>query len=311
MSRSGRRLAKRLAKGEAALKRFPWSLPFFGLAAVIIFTDLSSDRAWPVAALLLAGIVVAAVPKATWKEMLASVENAQFGPIGVALRRDADKAAKFVPETDSREELEDEEIEEAKSMFDLRMRLEWKLAYVAKHLLADDDNATFLTIGSLNFDDYLSDAEARTATGILTTREEELQELSAPDREQFLKDAQKFLDGMRASIFWKMVRRKLKGLGRWKRDVPGDGDRNDLLAETNGGEKVRVVPVLSLDDKRAFDRAIGRLKDEGKPKRKLVVIPDHSEREEGEGPPQVVRLCNLAQALEREESAERAQAVSS
>lgn len=291
--------------------RLLWSAPFFGLALVIGVFDLSSDRAWPVAALLLAGIVVVAVPKATWKEMLASVENAQFGPIGFGLRREVTKAAKYVPERDKREKKEGKEIEDAKSMFDLRMRLEWKLAYIAKHLLADDGNPTFLTIGSLNFDDYLSDAEARTATGILTTREEELQELSAPDREQFLKDGQKFVDGMRASVFWGEVKRRLQGRGEpgssefWKEDISGKkGARDDLLAMTKDGEEVRVVPVLSLDEQSAFDEAVERLEGEGGSQWKLVVIPDDSERDERgreNGAPQVVKLGKLRQTLERRE----------
>lgn len=297
--------------------RLLWAAPFFGLAAVIGFSNLPTDRAWPVAALLLIGIVVVAVPKTTWKEMLASIENAQFGPIGIGLRRDVGKAARFVPAVDKRDGRHGKGAGEAQTMFDLRMILEWKLADVAKHLLADGDKATFLTIGSLNFDGYLSDAEAHTATGILTTREEELQELPAPDRERFLKDAQTFVDGMRASIFWVQVKKRLRGeaggANLLRDDLSSKGNRGDLLAKV-GDRAYRVAPAHALSERsKTLEQAVSRMKIEEipplPPDHKLVVIPDYSpnaERDGGDGVPRVVRLGNLRSVLESSSAPEPA-----
>lgn len=301
--------ASRLPREQRPWERILWALPFFGLAFVVGIQELSSDRAWPVAALLIVGIVVAAVPKDTWKELLSSVENAQFGPVGIALRRDAARAAEIAPESDKGEGIEGDPGDSARSMLDLKLMLEWKLAFVAKHLLAENGAATFLTIGSLKFDGYLTEAEARTAIGILGTREEELNQLPRPDRDIFIEEAQKFVDSVRASVFWGQAKRVLEGKegasdeDLFRETLAGAGRRHDLLAGLPDRE-FRVAPAFAVDvNSEMLVKARERVKAEPTPpERKIVVVPDISNSEVMPLPtddgPAVVKLADLRATLE-------------
>jgi hypothetical protein len=215
-----------------------WAAPFFLLALIVAFSGLSSDRAWPVAALLLVGIVIVVVPEDFWREALANVENASFGPVSVGLRKVAGEAA-AIAEPDTSEGVE-EAPSTPENVFDLRLRLEYKLAFIAKHMLARDGQATFVTIGSLKHDGYLRTEEARAAFGILSIREEELQELSDAEQKKFVKEAGEFVDGVRASVFWGQVRRTLQGADApgqddlCKAQVPSSGRRDDFRAGLDG-----------------------------------------------------------------------------
>jgi len=257
----------------------------------------------------LVGVVVAVVPGRVWRELLANVENAQFGPISIDLRRDAERAASQAAERDTAEGVDGQDRGEAEDMFELRMRLESKLAYVAKHLLASGGNATFLTIGSLEFDGYLTKEEARTAVGILSVRQEELEGLSAQARKEFLSEAGRFVASVRASVFWGQVKRRLKGSDRREdrsllmHEISSTGRRHDLVAG-QADRLYRVAPAFALDgDSRILANVITRLKKEGAAavdERQLIVIPDISKEEEasaGDGRPRVVKLAGLREAL--------------
>lgn len=292
---------------ESALRRLPWAAPFILLALVVAFDRLSSDQAWPVAALVLIGVVILIVPTEIWQKMIDRVEEAKFGPVSLGLRREVEDAAMYVPPSDKGEGV-DEPTEGVRNIIDLRMRLEWKLVYVAKHLLAQGGEATYVTVGSLRFDGYLSDAEARTAIGILSTRDEELDDLSDTEREKFLDEAQEFVDSIRASVFWGQVRRVLGGQDGdaedlIRKEIPSSGSRRDLLAGADGKE-CRVVPTLALKaDSRILQRAEDRLAGEGgaspEPERQVIAIPDISEAEPRlEGNPKIVKLSDLRSQLE-------------
>jgi hypothetical protein len=292
-------------------RRLLWSAPFFLLALAVVFTGLSSDRAWPVAALLLAGIVIAVVPEDSWKELLGNVENAKFGPVSISLQRDAVKAAANAPEADTAEGPGAKPLDKAESMLELRVRLEWKLAYVAKHLLAENGNATFLTVGSLQYDGYLTENEAQTAIGILNTRQEELQELPERAQRLFLSEAGAFVDSVRASVFWGQTKRCLEGkerasdasilVGR----LPSKGRRDDLLAG-RPDRGIRVAPAFVLEvGSKILEGVIERLHEEGAAvegsERQLIVIPDNSYEPEAAAAadrPRVVKLANLRSAVE-------------
>lgn len=295
-----------------AIEKRPWlwAAPFFLLALVVAFSGLSSDRAWPVAALLLAGIVIAVVPAATWKEMLANVENAQFGPISVGLRQQLGKAATKAESDAEAGDGDDSDIE-VTGMLDLRMKLEWKLTYVAKHLLAEGGSPTFLTIGSLRYDGYLTEEDAATAAAILTTREEELRELSEKEQKKFLEQGEEFVDGVRAAIFWGQVRRclwegrKPGRSGDLLRDLkPSSGRREDFLAGPAGKEH-RVTTAFAIDERsKIIGWALQRLERERAAsvggERQIVVVPDisHVKETDPAAKPRVVKLANLRKVLE-------------
>lgn len=290
-------------------RRLAVAVPLLALALGVIVADLSADRAWPVAAFLLIGLLVLVVPPEAWQNLLSRVENAQIGPLGVGLRQEVEEAAEIAPPSDQGEGAADEPAARAESVFQLRMQLEWKLAFVAKHLLATGEGATFVTIGSLRFDGYLTESEARTAIGILTARDEELNELPEAERQKFIEDAQTFLNGLRASVFWGRVKRELQGKGGvdgpdvFVERVKGTGGRNDLLANGTDGE-TRVIPVLALNpDSQKIVEAVGPIEKGELPRpktsRQIIVVPDSSRSPiPPDSPARVVKLSELRGALE-------------
>jgi hypothetical protein len=227
------------------IERWAWASSFFILAAAVLFSKLAPERVWPALALVLIGALVAFVPRQAWVQFLGRVESANVGPVGIGLQREAGRAAANSPERDTSEGAKKAEIGEIKNVYDLRLRLEWKLTYVAKHLLnSGPDNATFLTIGSLQFDGYLTETDARTAIGILNTRQEELEAMPGASQERFLEEAGEFVDSVRARIFWGQVKRRLEGRDGGEDIFVGlaqsRGRRDDLLAATPAGS-VRVA----------------------------------------------------------------------
>lgn len=287
--------------------------PFFALAGFVAFDCLPADRAWPVLALAALGFLIAIVPREVWRQIALSVSKAQIGPVGFELQRDLEKAVAIAPVSDRGEGGDPPpENARAETMFDLRLRLEFKLAYAAKHLLADSRGVTFLTVGSLEYDGYLTRAEARTAIGILSTRDEQLNAMGESGKEAFLKEAEKFVDSVRASIFWGQVKRCLQGKDQrsvpslWIGDIERKGERDDLLAGTPGNE-FWVAPAFGIAaDSKIRKGAEARLRTEKRPygvpaHRRIVVLPDVSkfqgEREPG-SPPEVVRLIHLRETIE-------------
>lgn len=285
--------------------------PLMALVIWVVVADRSAIRAWPVAALLLIGLIVLAVPTEAWQRFLSRIEHAGIGPLNVGLR-EVEKAAEKAPPSDT-EEVGDteEETKKAETVFDLRMQLEWKLAYIAKHLLRTDEGVTFVTIGSLKFDGYLDDAEARTAASIMMASEEEFERLPAARRRQFIEDAQTFLDGLRTAVFWGRVKRELRG-GEDKdaenltpTGVEGTGGRHDLLVGDTD-EEIRIVPILAVNpDSRKIKRAIEPIEEEELPgpttKRQIIVTPDTSESSAPSSLPsgvEVVKLSGLRDALD-------------
>jgi hypothetical protein len=292
-------------------RQWIWGAPFLVLALVVLLTQLSPDRVWPAVALGLVGVLLIAVPRRTWGQVLARVESASVGPVGINLRQEVGKAAEQAPESDT-EEGSSNEFKRAETMFDLRIRLEYKLAYVAKHLLAPSDgNATFVTVGSLKLDGYLTEAQARTAIGILGTRQEELEALPETAQAKFLSEASEFVDGMRASIFWGQVKRRLRGVespdheSLFTKEIPGNGNRRDLLVKSTQGP-VRVAPAFALDkNSKILQSTVDRLRGEGLAarggERQIVVVPDRSRartRPKLDDQPAVVKLGSLRGMLE-------------
>jgi len=285
------------------------ALPLIGVAVAIVVANLSSDQAWPVAAFLLIGLIVLVVPTDAWQKVLSSVESAQLGPLSFGLRQQVEAAAEIAPPSDKGEGVVAELQEEAESVFDLRLQLEWKLAFIAKHLLEGSDGVTFANIGSLWFDGYLTDSEARTAIGIMTARDEELRLLPEAERRKFIADAQTFLNGLRAAVFWGRVRRELQGRGSadgvdlFLERVRGTDGRDDLLAG-DGEEEVRVIPVLSINESSdKLDEALEPIEKGTLPRprtrRQIIVVPDSSETKVPQEPAApVVPLSELRRELQ-------------
>ena len=286
-------------------ERYAWAAPFFVLAAGVLFLDLAPARVWPAVALVLIGALIAFVPRQAWLGLLERIESASVGPISIALQQEAGKAAADSRERDTTEGSKRDDPGAVKDVFDLRQRLEWKLTYVAKHLLGSGpDKVTFITIGSLRYDGYLTETDARTAIGILNIRQEELEALPKSAQERFLSEAGEFVESVRARIFWGQVKRRLEGRDggaeAFAGFAPSRGRRDDLLADSPAGI-VRVAPAFALDEgskilKGAIER-VRREKQTASVKRQIVVVPDGSDAEAPAGRPEVVQLAGLMAAL--------------
>jgi hypothetical protein len=247
------------------------------------------------------GVLIVAVPQGTWRTMLASISKAQIGPVSFELRRDLEHAAAIAAPSDAGEDAEKASGGKARSMFELRLRLEAKLTYVAKELLAEENGPTFLTIGSLEYDEYLKRSEARTAIGVLNTRDEQLRALAEDEKKTFLEEAGEFVDGVRASIFWGQVKRRLRG-----KDIDAGGKRDDLLAGDD--ENVYwIAPAFAIAEgsgirTNAEKRLRTGKRSYGVPvERRVVVVPDNSRFKPGSKSttwPHVVKLAGLRELIE-------------
>ncbi len=184
----------------------------------------------------------------------------------------------------------------------LRLKLEAKLAYIAKILLRppDADCPTFVTIGSLNYDGFLTAGEARTASQVLTVRDEELDTLRPRVRREFLANADTAVKNIRASVFFGLVRTMLKGNNWAVRDLQAGGRRPDLLV-SKGRRVYRVVPRFFMGaDAEKIEKLKWRLRGETPTRdRDIVVLPDGTANEtEPDGRLMVTRLAGLKAKLE-------------
>jgi hypothetical protein len=109
-----------------------------------------------------------------------------------------------------------DEIEDGETntgIVDLRLKLQKKLAYIAKDLLPQVDDRsepTFVTLGSLAEDGYISEAQARTLDRLSILSAEVLQLAPASECEAFVADAQDVVRGLRATVFRAMLDQRLR-----------------------------------------------------------------------------------------------------
>ena len=288
------------AAGLTALTGTPSKLPNVALGSTALF---HLERVVAFFAAFLLGFVVLT---RAWRGQLPSAISGQ----GVTYPSEAKEAAEAAKETadftlpEERDpETEPPEGGVPQDILGLRLKFEAKLAYVAKILLADDGNASFVTVGSLNYDGYLTDDEARVATYVLTLRQEELQTLPRRERDQFLNDADRLVRNIRASVFFGLVRECL-AKNQWEVeeiDAHG-GPRPDLIA-VKDERRFRIAPrfattpgstILSTAQERLEGLAEGAPENETR----VVVLPDRSRIDsEPEGDPRVLKLKELKGAL--------------
>ena len=188
---------------------------------------------------------------------------------------------------------------------DLRLRLEAKLTWLCKHLLAGPDTTTFATIGSLRYDGLLTDEQARVAARILTRTSESIVGEQPEDITRTLRDDTRFVNGFRASVFDGFVRQRIRQ-AKWE-VVPFEqqpGHRPDFLAERAGGPTIRVSPRFAFGDDskilaRTVERLRGPLSDEpDEVARRMIVVPDRGRiTTQPKASPQIIRYEDLAQAL--------------
>jgi hypothetical protein len=281
-----------------------------GTAVLLATKTIESEVGFAILAVFLAAAVVAALTPDVVHLLLSRLQKLAIGPVAFEWLSDAGRAA-----TEARRGSEEDEDGVAGDLIALRLKLEAKLAFIAKHLLGTSERPTYVTIGSLRQDRYVTESQARTASRLLSLTEEQVAALPEDKQRAFLGDANTFVRNVRAQVFHPLVGKRLRSITRERpTEIPrGEGRRPDFLVQVDG-RRYRVAPAFAQGaDSEVLTRVRERL---GGPRgndpavdRRLVVIPDLQRnegiaKEDGEGDPEVVRIGDLERALLRENAHE-------
>ena len=204
---------------------------------------------------------------------------------------------------------EDEQDAESEDLIGLRLSLERKLTWLCKLLLPTGGDAPFATIGSLQYDGYLSMEQARLASRILAL-ETGASPAQPEEIAEFRASAAQLVSTFRAVVFDNHVRRTLPDGWAAKPFPQQPGHRPDFLA-VSGDTAYRVSARFALPAGASLvKKSVARLQrgaddpselDDG-PIRlagRVVVVPDASQVEPGDESDgvRVVRQAQLADVL--------------
>lgn len=197
--------------------RFVGAAAALALVWALAFDKLDPDEVGAAAGLLVLAAVLVAVSPKDWRDLVTRLKKAKLGPVDLEfdeIVKEAKEAARSAPSSEGDPDSESGVGEEATpdDLLTLRLKLEAKMAYIAKCLLGDEDEGrtTFVTVGSLHYDGLLTDQEAHTATRVLTFRDEDLATIPARVRTEFLRAADQVVTNLRAAVFFGVVRRTLE-----------------------------------------------------------------------------------------------------
>lgn len=297
-----RRRAARVIFGLAALGAMV-------LAVVVSLSDgePEPDRALATAALVVLGLIPVAlylVPQADLQAALGRIKSVTIGSLGIELSDYAGLAGQA-------EVSEEDAGEIGETLLDLRVGLEMKLAYLAKHVFgpqpdpdAGDVIPAFITVGSLQHDGYLSKDHARIAYDILTMRSHELRSLTGPERRLFLKGAENFVKGIRSEIFTAQVKKELED-AHWRvlEASPQMRLRRDLIVQSTGTDGIQhhVIPVFAMSpDSTLFEKPSERLQKQSLSKAggsRFIVVPPLSKASGSQGEVKIVTLKEMLAEL--------------
>lgn len=257
--------------------------------------------------IMVAVFLVFVVLARAWRGQLPdeiSREGFKYGSVNPEAVKEASGAAEQDSNSEDRDGRDSGALPD--DLLSLRLKLEAKMAYIARTLFATEECkfGTYVTIGSLKQDRFLSDEEARTASQVLTLREEELETLPPRLRNEFLRSANTVVGNLRASVFYGIVRETLKK-NKWKvREIPMKAKGRPDLRAIKGDERYRIVPRFLIAKKtKRLEKVTRRLKrrkrDTSKKEHDIVVIPDSSRTPvDPHGEPAVMKLSELKARLE-------------
>ena len=165
-------------------------------------------------------------------------------------------------------------------LLELRLRLEAKLTWLAKHLLGTPERPAYLNIGSLRADGYLTAEQAHVATRVMTVDAARAAANRSPD--DFEDEANSVVATIRAIVFDAYAQRLARQAG-WQVDGTFDtrpGHRPDFVIRRDG-RTLRISARLSTDRESILIRnTLRRLErgDDDPPdlEARFVVIPDVS-----------------------------------
>jgi hypothetical protein len=243
-----------------------------GLFAFLVGTDrLEPAKAGAAAGLVTLGLLILAVPL----RRLALLKGVKAFNVELEI---AEASIVSAPSARLDRGDDDKAVEE---IVDLQLRLQLKLAYVAKHVIGFEGTghwAPFLTVGSLGYDTYLDPADAVAANDLLTLSAAAADAASAEERAAYLKKATPFVKNIRATIFANVVKSVLeKDFGFKVGDYPrGRNKRKDWAVALRSGEQIRITPIWPTEcggwwnEERVKKRAVDLAK---LSKRALIVVP--------------------------------------
>ncbi len=282
----GKELLKKEVRSLSTLllncARIAFAVLLLVLADRVAAGRVSSDTAIAVGGLAAAALAVLLLSPRMATSLAQRVSKFSAGPFAFEVFEAAEKKTPADP-------TEDPESRDASvtSVLDLRLKIERKLTYVAKHVLDDEaGHPTFLTVGSLKYDKLLSAEEADIVNKLMTMRSEDLDGLPAAEKDEFLDAADRIARNIRASVLHGFVWQQLKQLeenGDWKvRKIRrGSGRRADLVAEKSR-RKYLIAPVFAIDEESELLQGVEkrlRLKidEDDTYARGIVVLPHRSE----------------------------------
>ena len=186
--------------------------------------------------------------------------------------------------------VEEEPDASSRSLYDLRRKLEYKLTFLAKHILLNPETGflgTFTTIGSLRYDRLITEQEMRTAYAIMdlgTTGSGTGIKMVDAD---FLQAANRFVANFRATVFHALVRQIIREKDPSYSTVSERGrTRVDLLTKALAlapdyhGSADRVVPVFAdRINASSVSKQVERIKESGH-NAIIVVPPCHKDAKE-------------------------------
>jgi hypothetical protein len=220
------------------------ALALLALAVVVVVGTVTPGEAGAAAGIAIGGLIVASLRPGDVRDLIRRLKRLKVAGSEVELgdlEEDAKKAAQQTPAS--------EEASGARTLVELQLLLEAKLAYVAKILLAEPDagasdesvyRPSFATIGSLEYDKYLEKEQARTAHRLLTMSEPEFAALPEETKQDFLADARVLVRNFRAAVFHGMVR---KALGKRTVAPRAIGTLHAICVEADGIQ-ITIVPVF-------------------------------------------------------------------
>ncbi|QLL05368.1 hypothetical protein [Mycobacterium vicinigordonae] len=256
------------------------------VAVLVAIAKLDANRATTVSLALLAALafaVASAVPDDAFVNALNKVSVLKVAGLHVELKQ-------FIAQTDVKGDEDVARVHEgdqeySQTLVDLKIRLEAKLTYLAKHVLCADPNytvPTFLTIGSLATDGYLSRDQAKLAYEIMGLREYDFERATAAETYILLQGGNKFVDTLRAEVFEGFITAETRKSG-WTvarvTDTPR-GRRDLMVTDKIQSLTHHVIPVFSLEkDSPLLEKARKRLQDNARasgPGLRLIVVPPRS-----------------------------------
>jgi hypothetical protein len=303
------KLATKAARVSVQVARIGLAVLLLVLADRVAAGRISTADAFAIAALSSAALGTLVLTPRVARVLAQRISKISVGPGGFALEvfEEARKAASSVTteDTDKRES-------PVNSVLTLRLKIERKLTYVAKHVLDDaDGHPTFLTIGSLKYDKLLPADDADLVNRLMTLRDEDVRQLSPVAQDEFFAAADKVARKIRASVLNCLVRKLLRTATRPKGKLSGwnvkpfalgEGKRPDFVVEKDG-RRFLVASVFATDRKSPIlERARQRLGPETSDgvtyEKRIIVLPHRSRSKKNrKGEPAVVTSDEMVDFL--------------